>query len=79
MRGESNINMLQEQQNHLLPGMMQTAHNTMPFQEKSIVFPFMQGLPDHRGASQNLQSVRGGHVIPNMQMSHPHNMVLSPR
>ena len=84
LRGESNINMLQEppmkQQ-----GMIQPNQAQIPFQEKSIVFPFMQGQQqDPRYMTSSIPpNLRGTVLSPinttNMPMTQGPNMVMSPR
>lgn len=84
MRGESNINMLEEPAQKIPSGMLQsTQQHQIPFQERSVVYPFMQGLPEQRFAQQppaNMQRT----IIPPLNTAgmngsqHP-NMIMSPR
>lgn len=77
--------MLQEPNQGIHPGMTQsTQQHQIPFQEKSIVFPFMQGLPEQRFAQQSPSNMQRTVIPPlntqGMSMNSQHaNMIMSPR
>ena len=63
--------------------MMQSVQQQNPYQEKSIVFPFMQGLPEQSFSQQlppNMQRPMIPHLnTTGMPINPPPNMVMSPR